>query len=177
MKILREDFISPIDADGFLYFDLEVNPEPWRVGPVSVGRKRNGGGMYPVVGRDQQLHAYKMAVKEQLERYQTFLLPGLYAAKYYFWRKRDVYRTQHQMDHRKHEADLTNLVKATEDACQEILFGNDRDCVWHHCYMMDQDAEAIPRVVVGVTPLGVRPKASEAMSAELMAALGIEEVD
>lgn len=166
--------IPPIHADGFLFFDLDINPEPWRVGPVSMGRKRGGGGMYPIVGRDQQLHSYKMAVKEQLDRYNTFMLPGLYRARYMFWRKRDAYTTPLQMQHRKHEADLTNLVKATEDACQEVLFGNDRDCVANECYMFDQGAEVNPRVIVGITPVGVRVAPRDVMSGELLEALKLD---
>lgn len=164
---------KPLMADGYMNFDLRINPEPWRIGPVTVARG-NGRGMYAKVGRDQQLHAYKQAVAEQLREYHTILLPGLYTARYYFWRKRDIYTTPHQMQHRKHEADLTNMVKATEDACQEILFGNDRDCVSHYNIVLEQDADVDPRVVVSVTPLGVRPKPRDVMSEELLRVLGLD---
>lgn len=162
-----------VTGDGFLYFNLDINPEPWRIGPVSAARNKKNGGWYAQVGRDQQLHAYKQAVREQLGDYNTFLAPGLFVSKYFFWRRRDSYTTQLQREHRKHEADLTNMLKATEDACQEILFGNDRDCVSHENYIFEQDTDVRPRVVVGVSPIGVRPKPLEVLGVELAKELGL----
>ncbi|MFD8340618.1 RusA family crossover junction endodeoxyribonuclease, partial [Streptomyces solisilvae] len=139
-----------------MYYNLDINPEPWRIGPLSVGRNKKSGGMFAQVGRDQQLHAYKQAVKEQLSLYDTFMVPGLFEARYYFWRRQDSYTTQRQVEHRKHEADLTNLTKATEDACQGVLFGNDRDCVGIENYLFEQGPNVRERVIVGVSPVGAR---------------------
>lgn len=162
------DLKSPINiGDGYLYYDLDLNPEPWRIGPVTVARNHKNKGMYAKVGRDQQLHAYKMAVQEQLQEYNTFMMPGMFVARYYFWRKRDHYTTQNQREHRKHEVDVTNLTKSTEDACQGILFGNDRDCVGIENYMFEQGPDVKPRVVVGVSPVGARQSPLEVLSAEL----------
>lgn len=159
---------APINiGDGYLYYNLEINPEPWAIGPVTAARNRSNGGMYGKVGRNQQLHAYKMAVAEQLGEYKTFMMPGPYVARYYFWRRRDNYTTPNQREHRKHEADLTNLTKSTEDACQGILFGNDRDCIGIENYMFEQGADVTPRVVVGVSPMGAAQSPLEVLSAEL----------
>lgn len=172
---MSEDLREPyIGRDGFIYYDLDLNPEPWRIGPLSVGRRKGGKGVYPMVGRDAQLHAYKEAVREQLEEYRTVMLPGPYHSKFFFWRLRDVYTTPLQRQHRKHDADLTNMVKATEDACQGILFDNDRDCVSHENFIFAQGAETKrPRVIVAVSPVTSFPEPREVLDAQLIENLSI----
>lgn len=162
---LKEPYFG---TDGFIYYDLDLNPEPWRIGPLSVGRKR-GGGVFPIIGRDPQLHAYKEAVREQLEEYKTVVMPGQFRSKYFFWRLRDVYTTAHQRKHRKHDADLTNMIKATEDACQGILFDNDRDCVSHENYVFAQGANVeAPRVIVAISPVASTPSPEEVLESALL---------
>ena len=132
------------------WYVLEINPEPWKVGPVSVGRKN--GKIFPMVGRDQQLYNYQMALKDefkriygevtQLDRDMKFTLTA------YFWRNRAEYTTQAQREHRKHEADGTNLYKATEDAMQGVLYKNDLNNINGNWIMMDQGPEAKSLVVL-----------------------------
>jgi Holliday junction resolvase RusA-like endonuclease len=129
------------------YFVLDINPEPWAIGPLSVGRR--GNKMYPQVGRNTQLHFYKQAVKEELGDPGVWF-EGKVELDLYFWRRRDEYVTPQARTHRKHEADGTNLSKATEDALQGVLFKNDKDvvrCTWE---IVDQGADANPAVVVGI---------------------------
>lgn len=161
----------PITTYGWMYYLLDVNPEPWKVGPLSI-RRGNGRGMYPAIGRDQQLHSYQMAIREQLEDYDTIKMPDKFAARYYFWRRRDRYTNDKQRTVRKHEVDLTNVLKATEDACQGILFDNDVDCVAHENYFLEQGSDVpFGRVVIGVSPVQDRPVVSQVMDPGLYQAL------
>jgi Endodeoxyribonuclease RusA len=122
-------------AEGVEWFQFHVNPEPWAVGPIVIGR-RNGrptGNM----GRNVQLDAYKQAIREEFDqRYAPMVAqyPPYYSLDFFFYRRQDAYLTQAERRHRKHEADATNLSKSTEDALQGYLYENDRDvkrvCSW-----------------------------------------------
>lgn len=130
------------------WYILEINPEPWAVGPI--GYARRGGKMSAYVGRNAQLDAYKESVKEALADVETRMLDGKISLRLFFWRTRQDYETAQGRRHRKHEADTTNLQKATEDALQGILFENDKDVIDVHSSMVDQSPTAPGRVVIGV---------------------------
>lgn len=132
----------------YTWYILEVNPEPWAVGPI--GYARRNGKMSAYVGRNAQLDAYKEAVKEALEDSKPDKFERKISLRFYFWRRRDDYETHQGRRHRTHEADLTNLQKATEDALQGILFDNDKDVVDIHSVMIDQSPTSSGRVVVGI---------------------------
>lgn len=134
-------------SDDWHWFVLDVNPEPWAIGDLSVGRR--GGKAFPMVGRNQQLHMYKEAVREELGD------PGLWfdgkvELRFYFWRRRDEYKTPQARTHRKHEADATNMQKATEDALQGVLFKNDKDVNDVRSVVVEQGADVYPRVVIAI---------------------------
>jgi Holliday junction resolvase RusA-like endonuclease len=129
------------------WFDLDVNPEPWAIGDLSVGRRN--GKFFPMVGRNQQLHNYKEAIREELGSPDLWF-DGQVELCIYFWRRRDEYKTPQSRTHRKHEADGTNLLKATEDALQGVFFKNDKDvqrAVWE---IVKQGPDVEPRVVIGI---------------------------
>lgn len=123
-----------------VWFALDVNPDPWAIGPLGVG-KRNGK-YYPYVGRNTQLAAYKEAVKELLGEV-PMLPPAEYSLTFYFWRRLDEHASG-----KKHVADATNLQKATEDALQGILFDNDRDVRDVRSVVVEQGPETRPFVVI-----------------------------
>lgn len=129
------------------WFVLEVNPEPWAIGDLAVGRRN--GKMYPYVGRNNQLHMYKEAIKEELGSPDVWF-EGKIELRFFFWRRRDEYKTPQARGHRKHEADTTNLQKATEDALQGILFKNDKDVNDVHSVMVEQGPNVIPKVVIAI---------------------------
>jgi Holliday junction resolvase RusA-like endonuclease len=137
-----------IDKDSYAWYILEVNPEPWAIGPV--GYARRNGKMSAYVGRNAQLDAYKESVKEAIEELDPLMLEGKIALRFFFWRHQAAYETVQARTHRKHEADVTNLQKATEDALQGILYKNDKDVVDIHSTMVDQSSTAPGRVVVGI---------------------------
>lgn len=127
---------------------LDVNPEPWAIGPVGVARR--GGKIQPYVGRNAQLAEYQAAVKEELGEQE--MLEGKIVLRFFFWRNRADYVTPQARTHRKHEADLTNLQKATEDALQGVLFKNDKDVADIHSTMVAQGPEIRGRIILGIKP-------------------------
>lgn len=137
------------------WFVLDVNPEPWAIGDLSVGRR--GGKAFPMVGRNHQLHNYKEAIKAELGDDPGVWVDGKVELLFYFWRRRDEYKTPQARTHRKHEADLTNLQKATEDALQGVLFKNDKDVNRIHSRMVDQGPHVIPKVVIAIRPAETTP--------------------
>ena len=133
--------------DNWHWFVLDVNPEPWAIGDLSVGRK--GGKVFPMVGRNQQLHMYKEAIKEAIGSPDIWF-DGKIELKFFFWRRRDDYKTPQARTHRKHEADGTNLSKATEDALQGVLFKNDKDVNHAEWTIVEQGPDVTPCVVIGI---------------------------
>jgi hypothetical protein len=73
------------------------------------------------MGRNQQLHMYQQAVKDEMKRLypDAVELPPYYELDFWFWRNTE----------RGNIADATNLQKATEDALQGVLLSNDRQVV------------------------------------------------
>lgn len=126
------------------WFVLNLNPEPWAIGPV--GYSRRGGKMSAYVARNQQLDAYKQAVREALGPQNK--IEGKINLKFWFWRNRAEYTTPQALTHRKHEADGTNLAKATEDALQGVLFDNDRDVSHQEWFLVAQGPDITGRIVI-----------------------------
>lgn len=136
------------------WYVLELNAEPWALGPLSVGRKN--GGVFPMIGQNSQLKAFQEAVKEVLgiRAYKE----GPLKLTFYFWRDRAEYTTPNQRQHRKHQADATNLQKATEDALQGVLFENDKDVQDVRTVIVEQGPGVMPRIIVKIEPyMGLDP--------------------
>lgn len=105
------------------YLYIPVNPEPWAIGPLTTGRRN--GRIFPAIGRNQQLHAFKEAVKIELKDHDP-LPPGEYDLHFYFWRQIAAYEDTRGHKRHRNVADATNMQKATEDALQDVLISNDR---------------------------------------------------
>lgn len=135
------------------WYFLDVNPEPWAIGPV--GYARRGGKMSAYVGRNDQLHHYKEAIKEAIRSQQPVMFEGPFELTIWFWRSRDEYTTPQARTHRKHEADATNLYKATEDALQGILYANDKDNHHTEGFLVEQGPEVHGKVVLRIRTLGL----------------------
>ncbi len=132
------------------WYVLDLNPEPWAIGPV--GYARRGGKMSAYVGRNAQLDAYKQAVKEEFgDPIHLDMIEGKVTLMFFFWRNRPEYTTPQARTHRKHEADVTNLQKATEDALQGVLFKNDKDVNNIHSILVDQGPNVKGKIVIGIT--------------------------
>lgn len=135
------------------WYVMDVNPEPWVVGPINVIRK--GGHFIPKVGQDVQLADYQKAIKQFLEDQNPVMVEGKVRLTFLFWRQQTAYQTQRGRRHRRHEADLTNMIKATEDALQGVVIGNDRDTREVAGYIIQQGPDVRGRVIVCVEPAGM----------------------
>lgn len=133
-----------------LWFHVGVNPEPWAVGPI--GYNRRGGKMGAYMGRNQQLDAYENAVKEAVQaQYNGPMLTGKLSVEFFFWRHRAEYTTPQARTHRKHDADATNMLKATEDALQGVLYANDKDNAEVRARIMAQGPDVEGQIVIHIT--------------------------
>lgn len=132
------------------WYVLQLQAVPWRVGPVTVGRGKNKG-LYGKVGRDQELHNFQEAVRDELLRQDPLMIiDGKVRLTILFWRKIEQYKTAKSRAVRNQEADATNLLKATEDALQGILFGNDKDNVDVRSIIVEQNEDAEAKIVLRV---------------------------
>lgn len=125
----------------------EINPEPWAMGPITVINVAKGG-RFPKVGQNQQLAHFQDAVRGSIK--DAHMIDGKVKITFYFWRVRDEYTTPKQRQIRKHEADATNMQKATEDALQGIFFENDRDVSDIRSVIVEQGPEVEPKIVICV---------------------------
>ncbi len=132
------------------WFVFDVNPYPWKVPPITAGRK--GKGVFPIVGRDAGLHSYKEAIKEQLTRMPHWKVEGPVILHLWFYRNVPTYKTRAGRLAKKHDADTTNLQKAAEDALQGFLFDNDRDVVLVMSHRVEQSGETTGMLVACVKP-------------------------
>lgn len=129
------------------WYKLPVNPEPWAIGNVGMGRRN--GAPYAFVGRNNQLASFKEAVADELRSLSPDLLDGPVRLCLYFWRNRAEYEGENKKTV-KSSPDTTNMQKATEDACQGILFENDRQVVDVHSILVESGVDVNGRILIGV---------------------------
>jgi Holliday junction resolvase RusA-like endonuclease len=135
------------DAGGYRWYALALNPEPWAVGPVDLGRKN--GKVYGTIGRNQQLAAYQDAVREEIGDKQE-LVTGPVQLTFFFWRNRASYVTPSERTRQKGRADASNMGKALEDALQNVLFENDREVNDVRSVIVAQGPDVIPRILLRI---------------------------
>lgn len=137
---------------GEQWFVLDVNPDPWEVGPMNVVRK--GGVFRPFVGRSQKLDDYKKAVREAIMKGDQpySFMTGKLSLTCWFWRNRAEYENPQARRYRSHDADATNLLKSTEDALQGLLYDNDKDNVHVQGYIVAQGPNVQPAVIICLKP-------------------------
>lgn len=124
------------------WYGVNINPEPWAVGPLDIMRR--GGKIVPTYGRNQQLHMYQEALRDEIKRtypphMQEILRPG-YELDFWFWRNTE----------KGNVADATNLQKATEDALQGLLLQNDREVVRVASTIVEQGPDVYGTVIFRV---------------------------
>lgn len=137
---------------GYWYL-CRVNPVPWQLGPMSAHRGKGGKGMYVQVGRDEELYTFKEAIKEELLKQSPVKLEGNLSITCYFWRNQTESTSQRGRAIKKSEADGTNMLKAAEDACQGILFDNDKVNKVGRFFVIDQGPAVEGAVVIHIEVL------------------------
>jgi len=129
------------------WYVIDMNPEPWAVGPMGVVRK--AGKLVPYMGRNTQLSTYQEGIKEALGVQD--MVEGKIHLQFFFSRLRSSYTTPQARSHRKHEADTTNMQKALEDALQGVLYKNDKDVCDIRSVQIDQGEDTTPYIVIRLT--------------------------
>lgn len=130
-------------------YALPINPEPWAVGSAFV--KRGGGKTYAAIAPNKTLKLYQEAVRAELEALGAQEMPGKYALEFYFYRQNASYTDAAGRRRTRNRPDVTNMQKATEDAIQGVLIGNDRDVVSVSSYLVAAGPEVDPMVVISLT--------------------------
>jgi Holliday junction resolvase RusA-like endonuclease len=126
-----------------LYWVTGINPEPWAIGtPYRRGSK--GLGISP----NGKLKAYQAGLTEEfyVQNPHAVVHQGDLQVTFYFWRS-----SAHGQP-----ADATNLMKATEDALQGILYDNDRSNRDVRSIIMEQSPPTSPHIMIEVDQF-VRP--------------------
>jgi Holliday junction resolvase RusA-like endonuclease len=134
------------------WFFLPTNPVPWSVGTAGV--RRGPKGLTAYISPVPELVAYQRAVRDEFENRYT----GRYDEEnigsapvgitFYFDRRLDQYELDSGRMQQSHEADATNMQKATEDALQGILFDNDRQVKLITSCILGQGPECTGFVVI-----------------------------
>lgn len=132
------------------WFILSINPEPWATGPLGINAKLRR----PYMGRNQQLDAYKEAVREELNlKYpNTDQILEPIEIMFLFWRERARYTSPTGKLVTKNEVDTTNMQKATEDALQGLLFPNDKNVRDVHSILVDQGPHVRGKIAIRLRP-------------------------
>jgi len=133
------------------WFFADVNPEPWAIGDLSVGRR--GAKYIPMVGRNHQLHAYKESIREAIPKDHGLWFKDPIQLQFYFYRAINIYETHQARTARSHEADVTNMQKATEDALQDVFFKNDKEVKVIASRIVAQGVDITPGVIIGIKQL------------------------
>lgn len=138
-----------------------VNPEPWT--SPSLGTKRVGRKIVPVSFKNENQRAYQEAVHELLEEalaelgieYPVFGAGVDLFAEFTFWRQLDRFNVGDQGRTRvRKRPDLTNMVKATEDALQGLLYVNDQAILVQSNHLAGVGPEVEPALLVCIESLG-----------------------
>lgn len=127
-------------------YAVNVNPEPWAMGPANVRRK--GKGHYVQFGANGVLETYQNAIKDHLKQSGAVVHEPGYSLRIWIARQIVQYKSTAGRNVTRNEADGTNILKGTEDALQGILISNDRRCLQGHWLMMGQDKDVIPLILI-----------------------------
>lgn len=129
------------------HYFVPVNPIPWKTPPYYPARV--GKKLVVKAGRNEEAAAFTDAVRESLTSQGATMLPG-YSPKvhFIFWRRRDQYKDSIGRTRTKNEVDSTNMQKLTEDACQGILYENDKHNVMVTSQIASQSIDTAPGILI-----------------------------
>lgn len=123
------------------WYMLWLNPEPWAVGDISVGK--TSARLSP----NPNLVAFQNAVREALSG-ETKVPKDFRRLEFFFWRQQARYIDAGDRVRQRNQADATNCQKGLEDALQGVLIENDRDIVDIRSVMCDQGPKVEPLIII-----------------------------
>lgn len=139
----------PLRADGRLWYVLNLNPVPWTPGEVAYAGKE-GGGRRTFMRPSKDLKTYQRAIADEMSKWVTIELPTDVDVLFVYVRSLDEIIRGGARNARVHQADATNMQKATEDALQGILFGNDNQNRVVKSVVYEQAPDLEPYVAIGI---------------------------
>ncbi len=110
---------------------IPLNPQAWNTPPYFIGRR--GGKQIVMSGRDEENHAFKEAIKEELIKAKAEMIEPPYEIELYIWRK---------IEHGRKAVDLTNMQKLIEDSLQGTVIDNDRNVVKFSTTVVEQTPDS-----------------------------------
>jgi Holliday junction resolvase RusA-like endonuclease len=143
-----------------------INPEPWTA-PL-LAKKIVGRKMVPIAYPKEELKIYKEAISETVAAalqeagvpLPVFPKGTLLVVEFFFWRQLEQYRSlETGRLVTPQQPDTTNMIKATEDALQKVLYHNDNHNRITSGHLVECGPEVEPRIMVMVNV--ARPAALE----------------
>lgn len=141
-------------------FIKDVNPEPWTVPDLGLGRKP--GGVYPIATTKAVQRMYQTAIRESVQQalpsdFEMF--PDEQRLELRIVVRRQIetitkvnVKTGKSRTTKGHIADATNIQKATEDALQGLIFTNDNQVGHASCEIIAQGEDEDPGIYITVKP-------------------------
>lgn len=152
------------------WYFIPINPEPWAVGQAYASRSK--GKLTARISRNVQLDQFQQAVKEELLIREPKLIEGYVRVVLYLWRQNAQYqRIQTNHYRQRSRPDTTNMQKAIEDACQGILYTNDRYVNDIHSVLVQAQPDITGHIVIGVEANDRIPRAWMDMPPEAVAVM------
>jgi Holliday junction resolvase RusA-like endonuclease len=135
-----------------IYIIKGINPEPW-TSPSGAVQRGKGGKPYVQMHKSSKLANFQKALANALDG-APMMTPGPgqhIDLDIYVWRALETSTRTSGRQARGHQADATNLQKAIEDACQDVVFGNDRDNRRVRTTIVEQGHDTEPMIILKVT--------------------------
>lgn len=146
-----------------------INPQPWEASEGSVQHSKRNGKKYIQMHKTPQLRAYQEAIKEEFPKRYPDLTPyhDPCELQFFFWRDLAAGQKASGRNVRAHVADATNLQKSTEDALQGILYKNDSQIIHVESWIIQQQPDTWPRILIALRTDPVMPDWPQIMADSL----------
>lgn len=139
-----------------LLYITDIQPEPWTVPDISTGRNPATGKVYPIMSKKPPLRGYQAQIEENIRTAYPDLPMFPDDAKLtlhvVIWRQIEQYQTAKGANRSRMRADATNILKATEDALQKLVFKNDVGNVKVISEIVEQEKETRSGLLIYVKP-------------------------
>ena len=132
-----------------------INPMPWTA--PQLGTKRVGGKVVPITFPKAELAEYQEAIHDTVAsavmekglQAPVFAKGTLLICEFFFWRQLESYNslaTGRKVTPK--QPDVTNMLKATEDALQGVIYHNDTNNRVVSGHLVECGPEVEPRIML-----------------------------
>lgn len=155
-----------------IIFIKGINPEPWT--SPKLGTKRAGSKVLPMAYKDEGLRSYQEAIAETVldlltanDIYTPLYVEETLRVQFHFWRQTESYQGMNRRNTRS-RPDVTNMVKAIEDALQGIVYKNDQNNICVAGNLMAIGPNVDPAIVIEIDEAVANPKATADIIQEML---------